>query len=38
MLTTHEVDEGLRKQGTSLASLKDEFRNRLLADEYLSNT
>lgn len=35
VLTVHEVDLGLRKQGTSLASLKEEFRNRLLADEYL---
>ncbi len=35
VLTAHEVDEGLHKQGTSLVSLKDEFRNRLLADEYL---
>ena len=31
----NEVDEKLRKQGTSLASLKVEFRYRLLADEYL---
>jgi PPIC-type PPIASE domain len=35
VLTAHEVDEGLHKQGTSLVALKDEFRNRLLADEYL---
>jgi parvulin-like peptidyl-prolyl isomerase len=35
VLTPHEVDEGLRRQGTSLLGLKDEFRNRLLADEYL---
>jgi hypothetical protein len=33
--TPHEVDEALHKQGTSLISIKDEFRNRLLADEYL---
>lgn len=30
-----EVDQKLRSQGTSLASLKVEFRYRLLADEYL---
>jgi parvulin-like peptidyl-prolyl isomerase len=35
VLTAHEVDLGLHRQGTSLASLQDEFRNRLLADEYL---
>jgi|GEM_PF-7046043 len=29
------VDEKLRQQGTSLASLKAEFRYRLFADEYL---
>lgn len=33
--TAFEVDKRLRKQGTSLLSLKDEFRDRLLADEYL---
>ena len=33
--TVFEVDKRLRKQGTSLLSLKDEFRDRLLADEYL---
>lgn len=31
----HEVDQKLHQQGTSLASLKIEFRYRLLADEYL---
>lgn len=31
----HEVDRKLREQGTSLASLKVEFRYRLLADEYV---
>ena len=31
----HEVDQKLHQQGTSLASLKVEFRYRLLADEYL---
>jgi hypothetical protein len=35
VLTTSEVDQVLRSQGTSLASIKDEFRNRILADEYL---
>jgi parvulin-like peptidyl-prolyl isomerase len=35
VLTAHEVDQTLRKQGTSLASIKEEFRNRILADEYL---
>jgi len=30
-----EVDEKLHRQGTSLASLKPEFRYRLLADEYI---
>jgi hypothetical protein len=35
VLTTHEVDQVLHSQGTSLASIRDEFRNRLLADEYL---
>ncbi len=35
VLTTGEVDQVLRSQGTSLASIKDEFRNRILADEYL---
>jgi parvulin-like peptidyl-prolyl isomerase len=35
VLTSHEVDLGLHRQGTSLASLQEEFRNRLLADEYL---
>jgi parvulin-like peptidyl-prolyl isomerase len=35
VLTAHEVEQGLRKQGTSLLSLKEEFKNRLLADEYL---
>ncbi|HEV8001938.1 MAG TPA: thioredoxin family protein [Planctomycetaceae bacterium] len=30
-----EVNKRLRKQGTSLLSLKDEFRDRLLADQYL---
>jgi thiol-disulfide isomerase/thioredoxin len=33
--TVSEVDKRLRKQGTSLLSLKDEFSDRLLADEYL---
>jgi parvulin-like peptidyl-prolyl isomerase len=31
----HEVDKKLHEQGTSLASLKVEFRYRLLADEYV---
>jgi len=31
----HEVDQQLHQQGTSLASLKVEFRYRLLADEYV---
>lgn len=31
----YEVDKKLREQGSSLASLKAEFRSRLLADEYL---
>jgi parvulin-like peptidyl-prolyl isomerase len=35
VLTTHEVDQALRQQGTSLASIKEEFRNRILAEEYL---
>jgi hypothetical protein len=35
VMTSHEVDVALHKQGTSLESLKAEFRNRLLADEYL---
>jgi hypothetical protein len=30
-----EVDQKLQQQGTSLASLKVEFRHRILADEYL---
>ncbi len=33
--TVFEVDKKLREQGTSLLSLKAEFRDRLLADEYL---
>lgn len=33
--TRDEVDRGLRKQGTSLASLQAEFRYRLISDEYL---
>jgi parvulin-like peptidyl-prolyl isomerase len=33
--TKLEVEQKLRTQGTSLASLKVEFRYRLLADEYL---
>jgi cell division septum initiation protein DivIVA len=33
--TVFDVDKRLRKQGTTLLSLKDEFRDRLLADEYL---
>ncbi|HET6324593.1 MAG TPA: STN domain-containing protein [Planctomycetaceae bacterium] len=33
--TVFDVDKKLREQGTSLLSLKDEFRDRLLADEYL---
>jgi peptidyl-prolyl cis-trans isomerase SurA len=35
VMTSHEVDVALHKQGTSLESLRAEFRNRLLADEYL---
>jgi parvulin-like peptidyl-prolyl isomerase len=35
VMTSHEVDIALHKQGTTLDSLKAEFRNRLLADEYL---
>jgi len=31
----YEVDKKLREQGSSLTSLKAEFRSRLLADEYL---
>ena len=33
--TVFDVDKKLREQGTSLVSLKAEFRERLLADEYL---
>jgi parvulin-like peptidyl-prolyl isomerase len=35
VMTAHEVDQVLHSQGTSLASIREEFRNRLLADEYL---
>jgi hypothetical protein len=33
--TVFDVDKRLRKQGTTLLSLKEEFRDRLLADAYL---
>ena len=35
VLTAQEVDAVLHKQMTNIVSLKEEFRNRLLADEYL---
>ena len=35
VLTRAEVDQKLKESGTTLAGLKIEFRDRLLADEYL---
>jgi parvulin-like peptidyl-prolyl isomerase len=35
VLTPREVDEGLHKQGTSLVSVNEEFRYRLLAEEFV---